>query len=272
MKEILKRIGRYILKGVPTYNVTAQIQLRESSSLLKDKKIIITGGTRGLGFAMAQCFISNGASVLISGRDKDKLSESASKLNCKYLHFDIKDITNAKEFISKADALLGGADCLVNNAGISLHEESFLTVTEDQFNSQFDTNLKGHYFVTQAFINLKLSSKEKASILFVSSERGETVEVLPYGLTKAALNSLIKGLAARYIQSGIRVNGIAPGVTASDMTGFKMDENLYCDYNITKRVYLPQEVAEIASFLLSDLSLPINGQIIVTNEGKTLNV
>jgi hypothetical protein len=94
---------------------------------------------------------------------------------------------------------------------------------------------------------------------------------LPYGITKAAINSFVQGLAYEVIKSGIRVNGIAPGVTASDMTGFKVEENLYLPTNRSERVYLPEEVAEVASFLLSDISLCISGQIIVCDEGKVIN-
>ena len=90
-------------------------------------------------------------------------------------------------------------------------------------------------------------------------------------MTKAAINSLTQGLANRVVESGIRVNAIAPGVTVSDMTGFSSDGSLYCDYNITERVYLPEEVAEVACFLLSDASKCLSGQILVCNEGNSIN-
>ena len=93
---------------------------------------------------------------------------------------------------------------------------------------------------------------------------------MPYGLTKAALNSLTQGLAYRFAKENIRVNAVAPGVTVSDMTGFSED-NLYCSYNINKRVYLPEEMAEVAAFLLSEESGCISGQIITCNEGKSIN-
>lgn len=272
LQQILSRALKYIVRGVPKVNVSANISYLDSGSHLKNKRIIITGGSKGLGYAMAKKFISEGASVLISGRNEKTLEEAAKELGCHSLKLDVTDISKHESFIKNAYEMLGGIDCLVNNAGISLHEKSFLYVTEEQFDAQFNTNLKGMYFLTQAFLKYKTENKEKGNILFVSSERGETVEVLPYGLTKAAITSFVKGLAARYIKHGIRINGIAPGVTASEMTGFDPNGNLYCDYNITKRVYLPEEVAEVASFLISDVSAPLNGQILVCNEGKTLNV
>lgn len=109
------------------------------------------------------------------------------------------------------------------------------------------------------------------NILFTSSETSITVDERPYGLTKAALNSLVQGLAYRYVNEGYRINAVAPGVTVSDMVGAGTDGNLTCNYNITDRYYLPEEVAEVACFLLSDASNCLNGQILVCNEGKTIN-
>lgn len=101
---------------------------------------------------MAKKFVSEGAKVLIAGRNEQTLKQSASEINCLYLPLDVQDTTSFKEFIDKADQMLGGLNCLVNNAGISLHEEGFLAVSPKQFDSQVDTNLKGCFFLTQAFI------------------------------------------------------------------------------------------------------------------------
>lgn len=81
----------------------------------------------------------------------------------------------------------------------------------------------------------------------------------------------MQGLACLFVDKNIRVNAVAPGITASDMTGFKSDGDLFYQGNATKRIYLPEEVAEIACFLLSDISGCISGQIIVCNNGKTIN-
>ena len=169
--------------------------------------------------------------------------------------------------------MLGGANCLVNNAGISLHENGFLDVNPKQFDSQFDTNLKGAFFLTQCFINKCMENKieETKNILFTSSETSMTVDERPYGLTKVAMNSLVQGLACRFVNGGFRINAVAPGVTVSDMISRSSEGNLACGYNMTWRYYLPEEVAEIACFLLSDVSNCLNGQILVCNEGKTIN-
>lgn len=268
-----KRLILYIKNG-PTIikHVTADIHYLSASDKLKGKRIVITGGGKGLGLAMAKKFVAEGAEVLITGRDEKTLATKASELNCKYLRLDVEDCEEFDSFIKQANEMLGNINCLVNNAGISLHEGEISNVSEEQFDAQISTNLKGGYFLSQKFINYFEESKQEfGNILFVSSERGFFTDDLPYGLTKAAINSLVKGLAYRVARKQIRVNGIAPGVTASDMTGFKANENLHAPWNTNERIYLPEEVAEVASFLLSDAANCLSGQILECNNGKTAN-
>ena len=270
----LKRAIRYIVKGVPNRVITtAQISYLQSGNILAGSKIIVTGGSRGLGFAMARKFMAEGAEVLIAGRNAEKLEQSAAEIGCKYLQLDMRNIGEFHEFIQHSARLMGGLNCLVNNAGISLHENSFLDVTREQWDQQFDTNLRGPFFLTQEFIRFcqQESVGGTKNVLFISSETSTTVDERPYGLTKCALNSLIQGLAYRYVRDGYRINGIAPGITISDMIGVKNTGDLACGNEVTARYYLPEEVAEMAAFLLSDLSNTLNGQILVTNEGKTIN-
>lgn len=270
-KNRIKRTVKYIVKGISLYNVKADIHYISPSNKLAGKKVIVTGGGRGLGAAMARKFTVEGADVLISGRNEVTLRKEAEAIGCKYLTLDVQDTSALDRFVSDADKLLGGVDCLVNNAGISLHEPTFFDVTPETFDAQIATNLRGGFFLTQSFTKLLLKERRKGNVLFVSSETGETVDIRPYGFTKAAVNSMVQGLACLFVKDGIRVNAVAPGITASDMTGFKAEGNLYLEGNATERVYLPEEVAETACFLLSDASGCISGQVIVCNNGKTIN-
>lgn len=270
-KQYIKRGIRYILNGVPVKNVTANISYLQPDGRLSGRKIIVTGGGKGLGAAMATKFVSEGASVLISGRNENTLRSTADRIGCKYLTLDMQNTAELDDFISEVDRMLGGVDSLVNNAGISLHEPTFFDVTPETFDAQMATNLRGGFFLTQSFTRLLLREKRKGNVLFVSSETGETVDIRPYGFTKAAVNSMVKGLACLFVKDGIRVNAIAPGITATDMTGLKAGGNLYLECNATERVYLPEEVAETACFLLSDASGCISGQIILCNNGRTIN-
>jgi 3-oxoacyl-[acyl-carrier protein] reductase len=271
LKQYLKRSLRYVLKGVPTYHLMASVTYAEPNAVLHDKKVIVTGGGRGLGFAMAKKFKSEGAEVLIVGRNATKLEESAKELGCSYLVYDVQDVEHMDAFMHRANEILNGANCLINNAGISLHEKSFIDVTPDGFDAQINTNLRGSFFMAQKFIKLLEEENREGNILFVSSETGNTADIRPYGLTKAAINSLVAGLASMYAKKGIRINAIAPGITKSDMTGLGADGNLYYSDNATKRLYLPEEVAECACFLISNMSGCIAGEIITCNNGKTIN-
>lgn len=272
IKCYLRRAIRFVIKGEPTVNVSAQLTQVLSENILKGKKIIITGGTRGLGYSMAKSFLSKGADVLITGRDDNVLKQTADELGCKFQRLNLQEVDSFDSFLKVADKKLGGINCLVNNAGISMHEPSFFDVTIDSFNDQINTNLRGPFFLTQVFIKYLLTKENhNGKVLFMSSETGLMPDERPYGLTKAAINSLVGGLAYRFASSGIRINGIAPGVVATDMTGINTSDNLYLANKVTHRAFLPDEIAEVSCYLLSDSSDIINGQVIVCNEGNSIN-
>ena len=266
MRKTIKRIkGLFIRPKI----VKANIFYTQPGHRLAGKRIIVTGGTGALGEAMARRFVAEGANVLITGRNEEKLSKISHEIGCDMLLHDITETASFKPFVAKAIEILGGIDCLVNNAGISLHE-SFQKVTVEGFDKQIATNLRGPFFLAQNVLSYMQVNNIKGQVLFVSSETGETADIRPYGITKAAIKSLVKGLAYLFLKEEIRINAIAPGVTASGMTGIGED-NLYCSYNPNGRAYLPDEMAEVATFLLSDASGCVSGQILTCNNGKTIN-
>lgn len=269
IKNKIKKVVSFLLHGEqkPIY---ANISYLTPNNRLSGKKIIVTGGSRGLGFSMAQKFVSEGADVLITGRDENSLKQSALQINCKYLVLDAQDLDSFKSFFATAAKLLGGFNCLVNNAGVSLHEQDFFHVTKESFDKQMNTNLRSSVFMAQGFIQEIIETKQKGNLLFISSEVGELADNRPYGWTKASINSLVRGLASSFAANDIRINAISPGITCSSMTGFDSNGNLYIPTNATKRAYLPEEIAEVATFLLSDSSGCLSGQILVCNNGKTI--
>ena len=272
LKQYILRGIRWIVRGVPVKNISAAISYLSPNNRLSGKKIVVTGGGRGLGFAMAKKFVAEGASVLIAGRNEETLKKSASGIGCQYLPLDVSNPNTFEFFMNQANQMLGGVNCIVNNAGISLHEKTFFDVTPETFDKQVNTNLKGGFFLTQKFIEILKKEQRTGTVLFTSSETGDTMDFRPYGFTKAAVNSMVQGLAYLFSKDGIRVNAVAPGVTTSDMTGFKADGNLYEPGSSIERVYLPEEVAETACFLLSDAAGCVSGQIITCNNAKTVNV
>lgn len=270
IKSKLKHMVSFLLHG-ETKPLYANISYLSPNKTLQGKKVVITGGGRGLGFAMAKKFKAEGAEVLIAGRNLKVLEESAQTIGCDYLQLDVSNPSEFDAFMKKAVDKLNGINVLVNNAGISLHENTFFDVTPETFDMQVDTNLKGAFFLTQSFIRHIKDSGLKACVLFVSSETGDTMDFRPYGFTKAAINSMVQGLAYLFAKDGIRVNAVAPGITASDMTGLKTEGDINYSGNIIGRVYMPEEVAETAAFLISDAAGCVSGQIITCNNAKTIN-
>lgn len=269
LKHIIKR-GLSLIQ--PTKKLYAHITYLSPATRLKGKKIIITGGGKGLGKAMAKKFVAEGASVLITGRDENALKTAASEINCLYLPFNVTDFKNMDAFLKQADEMLSGADVLINNAGLSLHEKNITSVSLEQFDAQINTNLKASYFLSQKFlVNYIKNDRKNGCILFISSERGSYVDDIPYGITKAAINSLVQGLAKLYIRKNIRINGLGPGVTASAMTGRLAGGDMYAPLYSTGRTYQPEEIAEVACFLISDAAACISGQIILCNNGNSIN-
>ena len=110
----IKRALLYIIHGQPTKYITANITYTSPSEKLKDKKIIVTGGGRGLGKAMAKRFVQEGAKVLITGRNEQVLKETSEELKCEFLCLDVIDVDRFDAFLKEADKILDGANCLVN--------------------------------------------------------------------------------------------------------------------------------------------------------------
>ena len=267
----LKRLHRYLRFGIPV--VTANITTLEGARQLEHKRGIITGGSKGIGFAIAKKCISEGAEVVITGRNPEDLAAARAQLGekCRTLAWDVSEIGSHRDRLLECCRLLGDQpiDFLVNNAGVSFHEGTIRDVTPEGFEQQFRTNLEGPYFLTQAFIERQRETKKPdSSILFVSSERGLMGDDIPYGLTKAAVNSLVKGLARRLLDEHIRVNGVAPGVTVSNMVHAGDPDKLYRSKSVGKRFFLPEEVAEVACFLLSDRAGCITGEIVACDQGN----
>ena len=160
----------------------------------------------------------------------------------------------------------------MSNAGISLHEGDFRNVTENGWDSQMDTNLKGNYFIVKHYIEyLEALDNKEGNVVVITSERAFRSDDIPYGLTKAASNSFIKGMASKVIKEGIRINGVAPGVTESGMTGVNRNENMYAEWQPANRFFIPEEVAEVVSFLVSDVSNCISGEIIACDQGRYIS-
>lgn len=269
LKQYIKRGIKYVIREHNQPILKVNTFQKTSNNQFSKKIFLVTGGGSGLGKAITERLINDGAKVIITGRNKEKLERVASKIGkkCIVKVCDIQRVPDTIKLIDDIFIKYNHLDGVVSNAGISLHEWDFLKVTEDGYNAQFDTNLRGGYFLTQEYVRKLLELKQFGNVLFISSERGTMCDDLPYGLTKRAIDSLVEALSFKYYKKGIRVNAIAPGVTATDMTNIKKDGDLYSESN-SGRIFIPEEVAEVAAFLLSDYSKCVSGQIVHTNGGN----
>jgi len=273
IKKYIKRGIKYIMTGHKQPIIYADISEKTPNDIFKEKVMLVTGGGGGLGYYIAKKLTAEGAFVIITGRNEEKLKNAKETFekNCDYISFDVMDIEKGQQIIDDIFSKYGKLDCLVNNAGISLHEDNIENVTKDGFEKQFATNLEAGYFLSQRYIiNYKKYNQKTGNIIFISSERGSQCDDIPYGLTKAAVNSFVKGLSRRYYKDGIRVNAVAPGVTASEMTSIKKEDDLFSE-NASGRFFVPEEVAETVSFIASDYSKCISGEIINCDAGQYLN-
>jgi 3-oxoacyl-[acyl-carrier protein] reductase len=262
--------------GVTQVNI-AQINY---GGILKGKRVLITGGSAGIGMAIAKKCLSEGAVVVITGRTETKLKAAEVELNSpllKTLVWDVSQIAQQDAKLAEALQLAGGGlDVLVNNAGILGGNRQFLNLTEELWDQISSVNVKGLVFLTQRIVKKWIEKKRPGKIINMSSMRGTLgVQDGPYGMSKWGLNGLTHGLGLKLAPHGVIVNGIAPGIIATDSIAIKdvnVKENAYLPEIPVSRIGLPEEIAELAVFLMSDASNYIVGQTILCDGGYTLKV
>lgn len=241
------------------------------SELLKNHIVFVTGATGGMGKQITKKCIDQGAKVIISDVNQDKLHSLETELgsNCRSICFDIRDIRGFDEILTSADEFFGPIDCLVNNAGISLHEGDFMNVTEKNWDDQFDINLKAPYFLLQSWLRYYRKKEMKSGrIVMMASDTSGMGSSIPYGLSKAGISSLTHGLAKKLITEGIRINAMAPGTTLTPMTDDFTHGEVCRPTTVGKRALFPGEIAELCVFLLSDLSTCVSGNVFGCSEAN----
>lgn len=235
------------------------------------KNILITGATRGIGFAVLEKFAKADYNVICLYKNSDEI---ATQLEQKYLNVtcykcDISNFEIVNDIASEIIAVFGQIDIIVNNASISKYG-LFSETTEQDFCEIFDTNVNGTYNVTHAFCK-NMVANHSGNIINISSmwgQIGASMEVL-YSSTKGAIIAFTKALAKELGLSNIRVNCIAPGIIKTDMIGQFDAETLdnLAEETPLNRLGTPQDVADLVWFLASDESSFITGQVFGVNGG-----
>ena len=233
-------------------------------------RILITGGTRGIGKACVKAFANDGHKVAFLYKSSDKeAKELSEELGCIAIKADVSSADACAEAVKEAFSSLGGIDVLVNNAGIS-QIKLFTDITDEDWNKMISTNLSGAFYITRAVTPCMVSQKFGRIIQIGSmwGKTGASCEV-HYSATKAALRGMTMALAKELGPSGITVNAVEPGVIATEMNSALDEETLNSLKEETPlgRIGTPEEVAVLVLFLASESASFITGQIIGIDGG-----
>ena len=243
------------------------------NNFLENKRILITGSSRGIGEATARLAREYGAEVILHGKsESDQLKKLASELEMEYIFCDVTD----RESVNEAMRGIGekGLDVLVNNAGINI-SRTFDEATELDWERVYGINVFGLVNITRAAIPY-LREANPGKIINISSAKGilSSTGKPAYSSSKAAVISLTTSLAKEY-SPHILVNGVAPGFTHTEMTEGTMGSRVrnHIENNtLLKRVATPEEISEVILFLASDKSNYIVGQTIPVDGGFSVGI
>lgn len=241
-----------------------------SNQMLEGKVALITGGSSGIGFAIAEAFQHSGCRVVLAGRKEEILLECCRKIGggVKYIVLDVNDVTSMQDKIKEAASLFEGRiDILVNSAGI-VAKSDFIHMSELEYDTIMDTNTKGTFFMSQAMGKFMIDKKIKGHILNVTSSSALRPAWTPYQMSKWAVRGFTMGLADTLIPYGIVVNAIAPGPTATSMLGKKEGDSIYMSNSPSKRYAVPSEIAKLAVFMVSDMGNMIVGDTFYMTGGS----
>ena len=251
---------------------------------LSGKRVVVTGGGTGLGKSMAECFLRLGASVMICSRKEDVLKNSVDELKAAtngdihYTVCDVRDYKQVENLLQESNERLGGnVNGLVNNAA-----GNFVMPTERLSHKAFDVVtdivLKGTYNCSLAFGKHWIENKIEATVLNVVTTYAFTgsAYVVPSAIAKAGVLALTKSLAVEWGPKGIRTNAVAPGPFPTEGAWSRLfPEQVRNGMDPARRIPLKRvgehhELANLASYLMSDFSAYVNGEVVVIDGGEWL--
>ncbi|MEO0619056.1 MAG: SDR family oxidoreductase [Pseudomonadota bacterium] len=251
--------------------------------LIEGKTAIITGASRGLGYACAEQFVRQGARVVLADVQDDLGAHAVEKLKAiggdvHYRHCDVTQKSAIEALVASTVETYGRVDCAIANAGI-VHVSDALELEEDDFDKVIDVNLKGVFLTGQVAARQMITQSpddngSKGTIINMSSANAVLAipEIAPYVISKGGVNQWTKVLGIRLAKEGVRVNAIGPGSIATEMfEAVAADPEKYkaiMSRTPMGRPGQPAEIGKIAVFLASDLSSYITGQTIYPDGGR----
>lgn len=248
---------------------------------LAGRRALVTGSSRGIGFAIAGALAGAGAEIVLNGRDAEALGRAAETLasagaRVKALAFDVTHAEGVGEAVAWAEAELGPIDILVNNAGLQ-YRSPLETFPDDRFEAIMATNVTSVYVVGKAVAQRMIGRGRGKIINLCSIMSGLSRKgIAPYAASKAAVANLTRGMATDWAPHGLNVNGIAPGYFRTELNQ-ALSENETFNAWLTERTPMRRwgEVEELggaAIFLASDASRFVNGHILYVDGALTATV
>ncbi|WP_213806945.1 glucose 1-dehydrogenase [Granulicella sp. dw_53] len=252
------------------------------SSRLAGKVAIVTGSSSGIGQAIAIRLASEGANIVVDyrshpeGADETKIQIEAAGSKAIVVQADVSKIADTQNLIDQAYSQLGRCDILVNNAGVE-KSAPFWEVTEADYDTVLDVNLKGAFFLTQAFVRRLRDSKQPGRIINISSVHEDMAfpNFSSYCASKGGIRMLMRNLSVELGPLGITVNNIAPGAIATPINKSLLNDKPKLDALLRNvplgRMGTPEDVASLTVFLASDEASYITGSTYVIDGGLMRN-
>lgn len=242
------------------------------------KKIaIITGGASGIGLAIAGKFVKNNITTIIIGRNQEKLHAAKMKLGtlCEPISFDLDHLSEIPALVKKLEKKYSRIDILVNNAGINLKKE-FTEVSDEEFHKIILTNVESIFTISREVVKSMIGNK-KGSIVNISSMASQygLPKVIAYSASKGAIESMTRAMAAELSPKGIRVNCIAPGFIATDMSAKALNNDPERKQRVLARTPMgilgsPSDIGDAALFLASEAASFITGVVLPVDGGNSI--
>ena len=243
----------------------------------KKKLAIVTGGGSGIGFAIATKFVESNFTTIIVGRDEDKLAVAKEKLGdlCVAINCDLSDLNAIPKLVDQIMNTYGHIDVLVNNAGINLKKD-FTEVTNEEFQKILLTNVTAVFALSREVVKCMLE-KGSGSIINISSMASQygIPKVIAYTASKAAIEGMTKAMAVELSPKGIRVNCIAPGFIATDMSAKALNNDPERKQKVMSRTpmgYLgdPADIANAALYLANGEAKYVTGVVLPVDGGNSI--
>lgn len=271
-QEQIKILPKKILGDKKNNTVlVCNVTTSNKNNCLKDRVIVVTGGSSGIGKATVKKICSEGGIAIAIGRNENNLLELQSDTGCFIAARDLTQIDDYNSFFEELEKIVDGRkiDSFVNNAGVYIERKVGEYSAED-FSYMNKLNFKAAYLLMQGFALYCKKGRIKGNCVYTGSIRGIWGDPGLYGIMKSAMLSGVIGYARNFANDGMRFNAVAPGMTASGINGLKKNDNLYNEYFLGGRVLIPEEISETIVWLLSDYSKAITGAVIPCSLGAHL--